>query len=97
MRRLRASLKKVTAGTKSFKATWAKGTGNGYQIQYSTSQTFAKGNKTKTITNVKTTSTTIKSLKAKKTYYVRIRSYVKKSDGTKIWSNWSKAKIVKTK
>ena len=97
MRRLRASLKKLTAGTKSFKATWAKGTGNGYQIQYSTSQTFAKNNKTKTITSAKTTSTTIKSLNAKKTYYVRIRSYVKKSDGTKIWSNWSKAKIVKTK
>jgi hypothetical protein len=90
------SVKKLTKGTKSIKATWYKGTGDGYQLQYSTSSTFASGNKTKLIKSNKTTSTTIKNLNAKKTYYVRIRTYVTGSDGKNIWSAWSKAKSVKT-
>ena len=38
----------------------------------------------------------VKSLKAKKTYYVRIRTY-KTVKGVKYLSPWSKAKTVKTK
>ena len=76
---------------------WAKNTaGNGYQIQYSTSKKFAKGNKTKTISKNKTTSYTIKKLKKKKTYYVRIRTY-KKVSGKTYYSGWSSVKKVKIK
>lgn len=74
---------------------WKKNTaGNGYQIQYSTSKKFAKGNKTKTISKNKTTSYTIKKLKKKKTYYVRIRTY-KKISGKTYYSGWSSVKKVK--
>lgn len=76
---------------------WKKNTaGNGYQIQYSTSKKFAKGNKTKTISKNKTTSYTIKKLKKKKTYYVRIRTYKKVSEKT-YYSEWSSVKKVKIK
>lgn len=43
-----------------------------------------------------TTKATIKSLKAKKTYYVRVRTY-KNVDGKKYYSAWSSAKSKKTK
>lgn len=76
---------------------WKKNTaGNGYQIQYSTSKKFAKGNKTETISKNKTTSYTIKKLKKKKTYYVRIRTY-KKVSGKTYYSEWSSVKKVKIK
>ena len=76
---------------------WKKNTaGNGYQIQYSISKKFAKGNKTKTISKNKTTSYTIKKLKKKKTYYVRIRTYKKVSEKT-YYSEWSSVKKVKIK
>ncbi len=42
-------------------------------------QEICQGNKTKTISKNKTTSYTIKKLKKKKTYYVRIRTYKKVS------------------
>ena len=48
-----------------------------------------KGAKTVTISKAKTTSTEIKKLKAKKTYYVRIRTF-KKVKGKKYYSEWSK-------
>ena len=44
----------------------------------------------------KITSSTIKKLKAKKKYYVRIRTY-KKVNGKTYYSGWSKAKNVTTK
>ena len=76
---------------------WVKNTaGNGYQIQYSTSKKFAKGNKTKTISKNKTTSYTSKKLKKKKTYYVRIRTS-KKVSGKTYYSGWSSVKKVKIK
>ena len=93
----KVNLKKLTKPSKgAIKVTWYKGTGNGYQIQYSTSSTFKSGNKTKLITSNATTSKTIKSLTSKKTYYVRIRTYVTGSDGKKIYSTWSAKKSIKT-
>ena len=68
----------------------------GYQIQYSTNKNFTSGNKTVNITKNKTTSKSISKLKAKKKYYVRIRTY-KKVNGKKIYSSWSNSKSVKTK
>ena len=68
----------------------------GYQIQYSTSSKFKSGNKTITISKNKATSKTIKKLKARKKYYVRIRTY-KIVKGVKYYSTWSKTKSIKTK
>ena len=71
----------------------------GYQIQYSTDKKFKKNNKTVTAKK-SSTSATVKKLKSKKTYYVRIRTYkTVKINGksTKVYSSWSKFKSVKTK
>lgn len=68
---------------------------SGYQIQYSTSKSF-KGAKTVTVSSNKTTSKTIKSLKAKTKYYVRVRTY-KTVGKTKYYSAWSSAKYATTK
>lgn len=71
----------------------------GYQIQYSTSSKFSSA-KTKTISKNKTLSKTVSKLKKKKKYYIRVRTYknVKVNGKTvRIYSNWSRAKTVKTK
>ncbi len=96
------SISKVTAKSKGFKVTWKKGTMiTGYEIQYSTSSKFtAKTTETKKITSSKTTSKTISKLKAKKKYYVRVRTYkTVKVDGksVKIYSSWSDVEKVTTK
>lgn len=94
-------IKKLTKGKKSFKATWSRVSGiTGYQIQYSTDSKFKKNKKTVTVKKNKTTSATVKKLKAKKKYYVRIRTYknVKLNGKTvKVYSKWSSAKKVTTK
>lgn len=92
-----ASISKLTAGKKKFTIKWKKQAAQttGYQIQYSTSSKF-KNAKTITVSKNKTTSKTISKLKAKKKYYVRIRTY-KTVNGTKYYSSWSKAKSVTTK
>ena len=90
-------LSNVKAGKKQFKASWkaVKNIG-GYQIQYSTDKSFKKGNKTVTVKGYKSNSKTVKSLKAKKKYYVRIRAY-KTINGKKQYSSWSSKKSVTTK
>ena len=91
------SLSSVKAATKGFKATWKKQATQttGYQIQYSTSKSF-KSAKTVTVSSTKTTSKSVSKLSAKKTYYVRVRTY-KTVGKTKLYSSWSSAKTVKTK
>lgn len=90
------TLKKVTAAKKAVKVSWKQAKYvDGYQIQYATAKSFKKA-KTTTVKKYKTTSKTIKKLKAKKTYYVRIRTF-KKVDGKKVYSSWSKVKKAKTK
>ncbi len=92
-----AKLSKVTAGKKQFKATWKKvASVDGYQIQYSTDKSFKKGKKTVTVSKQSTTGKTVKKLKAKKKYYVRIRAY-KTINGKKQYSAWSKNKAVTTR
>lgn len=97
----KASIKKLTKGKKSVKASWKKVTGvTGYQIQISTSNKFSRETSTYSITKKSTTSKTFKSLKAKKKYYVRIRTYKNtKVNGktVKVYSKWSAVKSVKTK
>ncbi len=93
----KTSLSKLTADKKSIKVTYAKKSTQvtGYQIQYSTSKSF-KSYKTKTISNYKTTSTTLTGLKAKTIYYVRVRTY-KTVGKTKYYSAWSSVKTLCTK
>lgn len=93
----KTSIKKLSKGKKKFTVTWAKVSGvKGYQIQYSSNKKFKKNNKSVTVTKQKTTKATVKKLKSKKKYYVRVRTY-KTVNGKKIYSSWSKAKSVKTK
>lgn len=94
-------IRKVTARKKGFVVSWKKQSqAGGYQLQYSTSKNF-KGSTTKTVTisSNKTTSKTMAGLKAKKKYYVRIRTCAEgKVNGktVKLYSGWSKAKTVTT-
>jgi hypothetical protein len=90
------TLQKQTPSKTSAKITWKKGTGKGYEIQYSTNSKFKKNVKVKRITKTSTVKTTIKNLKKNKKYYVRIRTYVN-SGSKRCYSVWSKTKSFKTK
>ena len=92
------SLTGVKADKKSFKAKWETVSGiTGYQLQYSTAKSFSKNTyKTLLISDKKAASKTVKKLKAKKTYYVRIRSY-RSVGGVKYYGKWSSALKIKTK
>lgn len=82
--------------TNSRKATvkWkANSTMSGYQIQYGTKKNF-KGAKSKTVNGSSKKSVTLKSLKSGKTYYVRIRGFIKQNGNT-AYGAWSSAKKVK--
>ena len=68
---------------------------DGYQIRYSLKKTM-KSSKKVTVRDYKVTSKKIKKLKAKKKYYVQIRTF-KKTDGKTYYSAWSAAKAVKTR
>ena len=74
---------------------WGKNAkATGYEIQYSTSKTFASGNKTVTAAGASTVSKVITGLTKGKTYYVRIRAF-KTVNSTKYRSAWSTVKSVK--
>lgn len=89
---------KITAKKKAFLLKWKKQSGvTGYQIQYSTSGKFTKKTtKIKTVKGASKKKLTVKKLKAKKKYFVRIRTY-KIVNGTTYYSKWSKVGMVKTK
>ena len=92
-----AKFKKVKSAKKAVSVQWKKVGGvKGYQVQVATDKKFKKNKKTVTIKKQKTTKTTVKKLKAKKKYYVRVRTY-KIVNGKKVYSSWSKVKSVKTK
>ena len=67
---------------------------SGYQIQYNKKTAFSSAKKV-TLDN-KTTKYTIKKLKKKKTYYLRMRSYLVYNNKT-YYGDWSKAVKVKIK
>ena len=93
----KTSVKKSKAKKGSVELTWSKAKGvKGYEIQLATDKKFKKNKKTATVKKRKTTKITVKKLKAKKKYYVRIRTY-KTVNGKKVYSSWSKVKSVKTK
>ncbi len=92
------SLSKATPAEKGFDLKWKKQAKeiSGYEVAYSTSNKFTpKSTKIFTVGKGKT-SKSITGLKAKKKYYVRIRTY-RKVKGKKYYSDWSKVKSVRTK
>lgn len=94
----KATLSKVTAGSKRFTANWKTVSGvTGYEVVYSTSKKFTKKTtKTITIKKAKTKKTTIKKLSKGKKYYVKVRAY-KTVNGKKIYGAFSSVKNVKVK
>ena len=75
------------------KVTWKKVSNIlGYQIQYATNKKFKKAKKK----TVKSTFVTLKRLKKKKTYFIRVRTY-KIADGKRVYGKWSSVKKVKVK
>ncbi|MBR3150070.1 MAG: fibronectin type III domain-containing protein [Eubacterium sp.] len=93
-----AGLSKTSAkaGKNAFTATWKTVKGaDGYEVQYSLKKNMKKAKK-KTVKGAKKTKLKVNKLKAKKTYYVRVRAY-KTVNGKKQYSKWSAVKKVKTK
>ncbi len=93
------SLTKVSAKDNAFFAKWNKCSNiSGYQLQYSTNSNMSSSKKVKI--GSKYSSKTVKSLKNKKKYYVRVRTYKTVSvNGVNktFYSKWSSKKTVKTK
>ncbi len=87
---------KASGKSKAIGVRWKKiSAATGYQIFVSTKK--AGGYKlTKTIGRKKTVKADIKKLKAKKVYYVKVRSYIKTKNGN-VYSAFSKPVKVKTK
>lgn len=97
------TIKAPSKAKKAFTAKWKKmatkmpkATVTGYQVQYSTVKTFKTGAKTVTVKGAKKVSRKISGLKAKTTYYVRVRTYISVG-GKYYYSTWSSVKSVKTK
>ena len=83
----------VTKKKKALKLKWKKVSGAaGYQICYSTSSKFTK----KTTKVAAGTTITLKKLKARKNYYVKVRAYIMK-DGKRVYGKYSSVVKKKTK
>lgn len=92
----KTKVQKISAGKKSITAQWKKVAGvSAYQVQIATNKKFSKNKKSFKVSK-KSTKVKIKKLKAKKVYYVRVRSY-KTVNGKKTYSKWSTVRKVKTK
>ena len=88
-------LTKVKKGKRKATIKWKKVKRiGGYQIQYSTKRNFSSDTEIKTVKGCGKTKTTIKKLKAKKQYYVRIRTFRIIGSRTE-YSGWSKARKIK--
>lgn len=91
-------LTKVKGGKRTLTATWKKASGNvsGYQVQCATDKKFKKNKKTQYVKGKAKRSAKITKLKAKKKYYVRVRT-VYKVGGKTFYGSWSAAKTVRVK
>ena len=79
---------------KTFTATWRKTGGNsGWQVQYSTNKKFRSGVRTVNLKS-RNTKLTVRKLRSRKTYYIRVRGY-KKVNGKIMYAGWSNVKKVK--
>lgn len=97
------TISKITPKKKGFALKWNKQAvqTTGYEVAYSTNKDFTKkATGTITVGKSKTVSKSVSKLKAKKKYYVKIRTYkAVKINGKakKLYSAWSKIKTVITK
>ena len=83
---------KATAKKKKLNVSWKKVSGaTGYEVMYATNNKFTKNKKTVT---VKKNKVTLKRLKSKKKYFVKVRAY-KTVNGSTYYGKWSK--VVKKK
>ena len=81
---------------KTFTTTWKKTGGNsGWQVQYSTNKKFRSGVRTVNLKS-RNTKLTVRKLRSRKTYYIRVRGY-KKVNGKIMYAGWSNVKKVKVK
>lgn len=95
----KTTIKAVQNAKKAFTVKWTKGKKSqvsGYEILLATNSKFTKGTKTVIVKGCKNVSKKVTKLKAKKTYFVKVRTY-KTVKGAKVYSDWSKVKKVKTK
>lgn len=93
----KTKIAKLKAKKKALTVKWSKKSKvSGYQIQLATDKKFKANKKTVTVGKSSTTSKTISKLKAKKKYYVRVRTYIV-VNGKKQYSGWSAVKTIKTK
>lgn len=91
------AISKIIPASRGFTVKWRRGSDNtGYQIQYALNSKFTSGRKTVNVAKASAVSYKITKLRAKKRYYVKVRTY-KTCKGTKYYSTWSKAKSVITK
>ena len=88
--------KAITVKWKRQAAKMSKSRITGYQIQLATDKKFTKNRKTVNVKGYKKVSRKVKRLKAKKKYYIRIRTY-KTVSGKNYYSGWSKVKTAKTR
>jgi len=91
------TLTKLTPKKKSFKVTWKRQPvqTTGYEVQYSLKKSM-KGAKILKVKKNAAYSATVKKLKKKKKYFVRIRTY-KTVGGKNYYSSWSPVRSVKVK
>lgn len=83
---------KRASSNKKITVTMKKQTGiTGYEIQYSTSKKFTSGT-TNTVTS-STAKKVLNKLNVKKTYYIRVRTYIS-SKGKKSYGTWSATKKI---
>ncbi len=93
------TISKLAPKKKAFKVNFKNCSNvSGYQVKYSTNKNMTSSKTVKVSSSA--SSKTVKSLKSKKTYYVKVRTYKTVNvNGTNktYYGKWSKAKSVKTK
>lgn len=91
----KVSISSAKAGSKKITVKWKKvSVCTGYEIQYSTSSKFASSKTKKiTINGKKSVNKTIKGLKTRQKYYVKVRAYTI-VNGRKYYGSYSKVKVI---
>lgn len=88
-------IKKVSSPKKKAIKIWIKKMSvDGYEIVYAKNKKFTKSKKQ---IRTKKTIITIKKLKPKKTYYVKVRAYHVNEDGKRVYGKFSKVKRIQVK
>ena len=88
----------LTEGSTQITASWNSNSAgiSGYYVRYSTDKSFSKNVKVIKVSGASASKCVISGLNPKTTYYVKLRAF-KQVGNDKVFSQWSKAKSVKTK